>query len=152
MARAVRFSVGSRRITSNVPSAQAGATRDLRVQMASIEKKVKQAIQNIDNLIPEAIHYGLQPIYDKSQIYVPVLTGDLKISGFITTSKTSRGATGAIGYGAAGDPFYAIWVHERLDLKHESPTQAKFLEAAVHEKLHRVRTRILEFMKMRLNV
>lgn len=135
-----------------MPSASAGATRDLRAQMASIEKKVTQAIQNIDNLIPEAIRYGLQPIYDKSQIYVPVLTGDLKASGFIVTSKTSRGASGAVVYGTANDPFYAIWVHERLDLNHKSPTQAKFLEAAVHEELHKVRPRIVQFMSRGLSV
>jgi hypothetical protein len=62
-------------------------------------------------------------IYDKSQELVPVKTGRLKKSGRV---RMNNDGTYRVEY---MEP-YAIFVHEMLGLRHETPTQAKFLEDA----------------------
>lgn len=66
----------------------------------------------------------------------PVETGSLVASG----SPTPPEITGAGGAGAGGGEMsasvvftesYAVWVHERLELKHPRGGQAKFLETAL---------------------
>lgn len=61
----------------------------------------------------------------ESKKVVPVDTGELRRSGFwrIRWAGTMR-AEAVIGYTKE----YAIWVHERLDLRHKPGKIAKFLE------------------------
>ena len=87
-----------------------------------------------------------------SQTFVPVKTGDLKASGFIVTRSSARGASGTVGYAAASSPFYAAFVHERLDLKHKAPTQAKFLEEAVKRQSTNFRHNVVQHMKVSLGL
>ena len=145
------FSVGSGRIAPGTKYA-GGATRNVRAQMKQLNQELTRIINSIDGVTPAAIEYGLQPIFDKSQLYVPVDTGDLQLSGFLRAEKTSSGARGIIGYAAKGKPFYAAIVHERLDVQHKSPTRAKYLQEAVQEELHQVRPRIIEYLQSMLNV
>lgn len=67
-------------------------------------------------------------VFNISQYLVPVDTGALRSSGYVTQPYVIGNNVGVlIVYGQASAP-YALWVHERLDLFHEPPTQAKFLE------------------------
>ncbi len=67
----------------------------------------------------------------ESQHFVPYDTGALHDSAYVENvgGKGWR-ASIAVGY----DISYAIYVHERLDLKHLSPTKAKFLEDVIRQK------------------
>ncbi len=144
---ATQFPVGSRRLSKGDVSASAGATRDVRRQMAAIQKNFQRLIDSVDGVTEEAVREGLQPIYDESQIFVPVDTGTLKASGFIETRRTSKGVSGVVGYAAGSNPPYAAIVHERLDTSHATPTQAKFLELAVMRNFDEFRSRIVTAMK-----
>ena len=71
----------------------------------------------------------LKRAFDLSQMLVPVDTGFLSNTGRMTRVQL-RGQTevsGRIEYSAE----YALWVHERVDLAHAAPTQAKFLSEAM---------------------
>lgn len=59
-----------------------------------------------------------------SQKVVPILTGTLKNSAGTRMFGKGAHATAAVFYTAA----YAVYVHERTDLKHKTGKQAKFLE------------------------
>lgn len=57
----------------------------------------------------------------------PIDTGNLRAGCFTDVHDSWQGPYAVIGYTAA----YAPFVHERTDLKHNPPTQAKFLEQAL---------------------
>lgn len=67
-------------------------------------------------------------IFNDSQRLCPVDTGTLRSSGNVEGPIEEDGkAVIIIGYGGAAAP-YAFYVHENLDIPHDPPTQAKFLE------------------------
>ena len=62
----------------------------------------------------------------KSKQVVPVLTGNLKNSGDVRSEGNGFNTVVKVGY---WDTDYAIYVHERRDLKHKEGKQSKFLES-----------------------
>lgn len=152
MARQARFKVGRQRLGAGVRPSEADYTRQIRAQMKQIEDNLMKVIRGIEGLTPEALEYGVQPIYDLSQVYVPRKTEALANSGSIDASVTSRGARVVVSYGKGGEPEYAVFVHEMVDYYHAPPTQAKFLEQAVNEEVGNVRDRVAEFLKDRTGV
>lgn len=146
MANPIGFSVGRVRVTSAAQPSEAGYIRSIRSQMDVLLKNFKAVIDRIENVTPEALRFGLQPIFDRSQELVPVDSGDLKASGFIEVRRLSGGSTAVVGYGRFGIPSYAGFVHEMLSIPHAPPTQAKYLEAAVNEKIGDFGRRVALFM------
>lgn len=113
---------------------------------------MKKIQDRIVRPIPEdALLYGVQPIFDRSQEYVPVRTGELKRSGKIEIVTGSRGQkTVEISYGDP-EPFYAIYQHE-IPFRHDRPPNPplarwKYLESAVNELKDDVVDRILDYME-----
>lgn len=101
----------------------------------------------VDEYADQLMEDYARQVYERSQVLVPVRNpeitpphdiegGSLKQSGQVFRSDTP--GEWIIGYGGSGhgtprDPFYAVYVHEMTSYWHEPPTQAKFLERAVHE-------------------
>ena len=64
----------------------------------------------------------------KSKPITPVEFGPLRASGFVDLPVSAGERIYVLlGFGGASAP-YAIYVHERMDLRHKPPTQAKYLE------------------------
>lgn len=146
MAGPLGFNVGRVRVTVAAQPSEAGYIRSIREQMKVIIGNVRKVIDRIEEVTPEALVFGVQPIFDKSQELVPVDTGRLKASGFIETRDTAAGVGVFVGYGRFGIPHYAGFVHERLDLRHATGKQAKFLEAAVNEHIGDFERRVALFI------
>lgn len=143
-----RSTVGTKRISGSARPSVAGATRDVRTQMAQIQKNLEKAINTIDKATPQAVVFALQPIFDESQRLVPVKTGDLKRSGYLEIRTTpGRGSQAEIGYGRGGRPFYAVFVHEMIGLRHDPPTQAKFLQQPLEAQMDQIPKRMADFMR-----
>lgn len=91
---------------------------------------------------------ALEPTFEKSQMYCPVETGKLKNSGYLEVNAFRGNPRVEIGYGFGGSPKnkmgkpYTAYVHEMLELKHEPPTRAKWLQAAVMEDLDLIMERL----------
>ncbi len=119
--------------------------RSLRAQTAKILKDYTDFIRDMEERVfPAAIHDAMIPVFEESQRLVPVDKGPLKASGFLDVGVEAGKPTVRIGYGAGGFPSYAIAVHERTDLHHESPTQAKFLEAALDSQIFAFMNRVVK--------
>jgi len=144
---AVKINVGRQRVTSVTGPHEAGYTRSIRQQMRVIQQNLEHVVGGIDNAMPQALKFGLQPIFDLSQELVPVDTAKLKNSGFLEIQKTSTGAAAAIGYGKGGQPFYTGIVHERLDLRHARGKQAKFLEEPVNRLIDTFARRVVLYVQ-----
>ena len=148
----LEFNVGRVRVTGSAKVSEVGYIRSIRKQMDAIIANVKKVIDRVEGVTPEALLFAAQPIFDRSQELVPVDTGDLMASGFIETRPTASGVGLFIGYARFGKPFYAGFVHERLDVRHAKGKQAKFLEAAVNEKLNTFTRRLVLFIRRETGV
>jgi hypothetical protein len=144
--RIARPNIGLKRVSGSTPSAQAAVTRDIRTQFEDVKKNLNKVIEGIREITPSALVYGLLPIFDTSQVLVPVDEGDLKASGYLEVKDKAGGklVEAEIGYGRGGDPHYAVFVHEDLQAYHEPPTQAKFLEAAINKHFDDIQPRIIK--------
>ncbi len=140
----IKARVGRGAIRKTLDPSSASYTRQIRAQIKEIEEALSEFASAVEDQAPEIVENALRPTFEKSQKYVPVDTGDLKKSGFLEVRKTDRGIVKAeIGYGKGGKPPYAVFVHERTDLKHKSPTRAKFLQAALEEDFHQIQKRLV---------
>ena len=154
MSQRLRFrgTVGSRRITAGTRVSVAAYTRLARAEMLGVNKRLNEVVSKFEDLSEPALRYGLVTIYNRSQQLVPVDTGKLKLSGTIEVSKRRPDGAirGVVSYASGGDPYYAVFVHERLDFYHKPPTQAKFLQQAMEERINQVLRRIRDYMAGRV--
>jgi hypothetical protein len=108
----------------------------MNTQISAMTKALLDIQQQFVDVSDEVMLEALQPNYEKSQEYVPKQTGRLSRSGYLQIAETSRGNPRVeIGYGYGGDPFYTVFVHEMVNIRHEPPTRAKFLQQAIMEDL-----------------
>lgn len=129
-----------------------GYANSVRAQMKQIRENLKRVINGIENITPEGLKYAMQPISDTSQTLVPKDTYRLMKSHFFETRRHSRGVSAYIGYARADRPHYAFIVHERIELRHAAPTQAKFLEQAVNMHVGEITGRYARFVKKELDL
>ncbi len=91
-------------------------------------KEVKAALKEVDKTYMlgtrERMTRAALHIQRESQKEVPVLTGTLKNSAGTRVTGVGLFIEAIVFYTAA----YAIYVHERTDLKHKAGKKAKFLE------------------------
>jgi len=108
-------------------------TQSARTSMSEIIRKYSQIVSRLKGVTPDILLGAMQPIYEKSQMYCPFKTGALRGSGTLRiTEQTNNRVKAVISYGGPSVPYAAI-VHERMDLNHEAPTRAKFLQSAMEE-------------------
>lgn len=137
------FRGGRRAMTSERDFAQS-----IRAQMGAIEQSYAAWIGNIDDQGAEILLEALRPTFDKSQILVPVDTGALKESGYLEARQQRGHSQVEIGYGRAGQPEYTVFVHENLDVAHQPPTQAKFLQDPLEEDEPDIQERLIEGIRI----
>jgi len=114
--------------------------------MDHIASQLNGAIDGIKNATAEGMAYALMPILERSQELVPVDTGKLKRSAFITVTQSVSGPVAVIGYARYGQPHYAAFVHEMLHIPHQKGKSAKFLEIAVNEKIGIFKRRLVRYI------
>jgi hypothetical protein len=127
---------------------------DLKVRIVGSEDSLRRALEQLSVYetgfvtgAQEALLAAANVVFNKSQEYVPVDTGDLRSSGVVTEYGQKWSAGGGwtghmtetpgtfgvmISYGGRGVD-YAVIVHEDLRARHAPPTSAKYLERAVNE-------------------
>ncbi len=150
-ARPVRFRLGLKRITGNTRATQhpsaVGSTLGIRAQMKALEDTIAKVIRETEDATIEALGFALQPIDTRMHELVPVDTGDLIESSYYEFRQGAAGPEAELGFARGGVPFYATMVHENLEVHHEAPTQAKFLEQAVAENIDQIQERMLEYLR-----
>lgn len=103
----------------------------MRIQLRGIEQ-VQRRLQHVADTTARSLAAALtveaEAIMGKSKEIVPVDTGALRSTGHVQPPETAGAqVTVEMGYGGPAAP-YAVFVHERVELRHNPPTQAKFLE------------------------
>lgn len=103
------------------------------IRITGVDKVIAangKATAQIKKTIAEALDKCADVLLAASQKLVPVDTEALKKSGRKQTEGVGMGAHSTVTYGGPEAP-YAFVVHERLDVWHEPPTQARYLADAV---------------------
>ncbi len=106
----------------------------LSVELEGYEKLLStldgSELEELMEAIELEIENTQQLVFTESQVLVPVDTSLLKQSGRPEPiTRDSNGIEALITY----NTHYAVWVHERMELRHNAPTQAKFLEKPMRE-------------------
>ena len=92
--------------------------------LSALERSLAK-LADVDAPMATALESEAQAVFRESQKQVPVDTGLLKASGYVTTPRqTGDTIEVEVGYTTP----YVVFVHERLDLRHAGETKAKFLE------------------------
>jgi hypothetical protein len=133
MVTGIRLKVGKTNVRSPKYMSEATYVNAVNKGMRSIEKDLLYIIQQFEDVTPVFMKDALQPTFDKSLVYVPKKSGMLKDSGYLEIVEYRGSPKVEMGYGAYGRPDYAVYVHEMVEIQHQAPTQAKFLERAVNE-------------------
>lgn len=136
----------------------------LRMNVTGVEEVVRK-LGHLTRQMKEGVRDALEEEATKivyaSRVYCPVKYGFLRASARIDISVGDKiiGVRvqygGPEGSGNVGETnpvpvVYALAVHERLDYKHKSPTQAKFLERAFEEAKPGLRQRIANRIRRKL--
>lgn len=102
--------------------------------IGKVLKNLNRSVVGIKSKSRQGLQAAALLVLGTSKELTPVDTGNLR-GGTYTKLFGGRDNPGAeIGYTAA----YAVFVHERTELHHKAPTQAKFLETALKQKAKRV--------------
>lgn len=127
--------------TTGYPS-EASFVKQVNDGMRAITKDLISCLTQFENATPEIMYDALKPTFEKSQRYTPYKTGDLRSSGYLEITEWRGSPQVEMGYGKGGHPDYTVYVHEMIEIPHQAPTRAKFLESAVNEDMGDIADRI----------
>ena len=113
-----------------------------RAEMAAIVKELKRRMNAIKEATPAALEEALTPTFAKAIYYTPVASGQFRASGYMELREGLKGPEIEIGFGKEGNPAYAAYVHEMVNIPHAAPTRAKFLQSAIEEDIDDIPKRI----------
>lgn len=98
-------------------------------ELAAVLMRFKQMQEGIVDAVDAGLYAGGNIIMSDSIPRVPVDTGNLRASGYVTLPKDH---TVEIGYGGSAKS-YAVPVHEKTEVRHEVG-EAKYLERAAESR------------------
>lgn len=111
------------------------STQNARQDMAEIIRRYETLIRHLENITPQILFNAVQPVRNRAAVYVPKKTGALAASERIQFGVSEGGKPMvSLTYGDES-AWYAAIVHEMVGLNHESPTRAKYLQAALEEEM-----------------
>jgi hypothetical protein len=102
------------------------------------DKRLNRKLRRLGKAGPQILGRALfkegNEIMKESKEIVPIDKGVLKASGHVQTPVIAgKDVSVTLGYGGAAAP-YAIFVHERMNVRHKPPTRAKFLEEPLNRR------------------
>jgi hypothetical protein len=129
----VRIDVGKIRSTGSKFAWEPNYVASVRGQAKQLEEAFKQVVKGIEGATPQVIKRAMEPTYAKSQVYCPYRSGVLRQSGYLEIVAFRQQPRVEMGYARGGQPYYAVLVHENLEMSHRPPTRARWLADAVSE-------------------
>lgn len=100
-----------------------------------LQKVLKNLKDQSGAVMGQALYEEANVIFANSQVLVPVDTGVLRGSGGVSAPQMgTRGYFVDIFYGGPAAP-YALYVHEIIGNYHNPPTQAKYLERPLMDRI-----------------
>ena len=116
-------------------------------QTRQITDALLAVINQFELVSTDVMLEALEPTFKKAAEYCPKDTLELLNSEYLEATSYRGKPRVEMGFARGGSPRYAMYVHEMIDYKHEAPTRAKFLQAAVMEDLGGIYERLGEGYK-----
>ena len=120
-------------------------------QMAEQSKAMTEALLAVldafEDATPDIMLNALEPTKALAEYYTPKDTHALVNSAYLEVTSFRGKPRVELGFARGGFPHYAVYVHEHLEMKHEKPTSAKFLQRALQEDLSGIEKRLIEGYK-----
>jgi hypothetical protein len=138
----VQLQVGKIRSTGSLYAWEPGYVAAIKAQCDDLTRLFKSICDQFVEVSAPLMKNALEPTFEKSQEYCPKRTGELVRSGYLEITDFRGSPRVEMGYGRGGNPYYAVLVHENLNMYHKPPTQAKFLQRAVEEDIADIAIRI----------
>lgn len=138
MTTKLKINIGLSAIRKPVYASEPSFVSDVNKQMRAVEACFMDIFDQFEDVSAEIMHQALQPVFEESQRIVPVREGTLKDSGYLQIAGKGKNARVEIGYAPGGNPRHGVYVHEMMDVKHAEPTQAKFLEMPMMQRLDQI--------------
>lgn len=112
--------------------------------LEQLQRVLESGGEAAQNEIGPALWDVASDAFAESQRMVPVETGTLRSSGSVSNPlQLADGWSVKIAYGGAAAP-YAVYVHEDLEVSHDAPTSAKYLEIPVKNAADTMPARLAE--------
>jgi len=140
--RSVYIGLGKQRVTNPMFPSEAGYVAQMNEQTRAITDALLKILAGFEDISTDVMLEALQPTYDKAAEYCPKDTLELVNSEYLEVTSFRGKPRVELGFARGGSPPYAVYVHEMIDYKHESPTRSKFLQAAVMEDLDGIMERL----------
>lgn len=141
--RPARAAIGAQSTPRGYGDLKARRLSESRAAMGAIIDNFKAWVAHLEGNAADVLYEAMLPTFEKAKLYTPKKDGDLVASGYLE-KRTFRGnSIVEIGFGKGNKPFYAIWVHEKLEDRHAPPTRAKYLQSALEEDEGQIRSLIL---------
>lgn len=122
---------------------------EFRVEVDGLDDLLKMLLvegRELTREVGRTLYAEANDIFDRSQDIVPIDTGALRSSGLVNQPEVNGEEVSVlIQYGGAAAP-YAVIQHENLEYFHEPPTQAKYLEQPMVERVEQFRAGIREVL------
>jgi hypothetical protein len=142
MVAKLKLKMGLTRVSAPLYPSEPGFVNAVNEQLKMLADEVQSICDQFEEVSPDIMLEALRPTFQKSQRYCPVKSGELKDSGYLEVTSSSKNPRVEMGYAKGGNPRYAVYVHEILDYAHAPPTRAKWLQAALMEDLDQILLRL----------
>lgn len=129
----VRLVMGKTNVRTTGYPSEAGFVRQVNEGMKEITNNLLYCLDQFEGASAEIMYDALKPTFDKTQIYCPHRSGALRDSGYLEIVQWRGTPQVQMGYAKGGNPDYAVYVHEMVEIPHVAPTRAKWVEVAVNE-------------------
>lgn len=139
-----RLKMGKTNVRVSEYASEADYVRQANQAMKSIMQDLQYIIDETEGVTPEIMKEALEPTLELSAVYCPKDTGALVESRYLEVTSFRGNPSVEMGYAKGGNPDYAAYVHEMVQIPHKPPTQAKFLERAVNEDIGNIIDRVVQ--------
>lgn len=138
-----RLKMGKTNVRISSYASEVTYVRQANEAMRKIMADLQYIIDETENTTPEIMKQALEPTLELSAKYCPKDTNRLVNSRYLEVTSFRGKPAVEMGYAKGGNPDYAAYVHEMVQIPHKDPTQAKFLERAVNEDIGNIIDRVV---------
>jgi len=140
----IKLRLGKTRVSRPVYPSEAGFVASINQQLAQMEANLRDLFDQVTEVSVPVMVQALEPTKVLAEYYTPKKTGKLVNSSYLEATSKGRNPRVELGFAKGGDPDYAVYVHEMVEIPHAEPTRSKFLQAALTEDLPNIYQRLVD--------
>lgn len=142
--RYINVNIGKVRSVKPMYPSEPGYIAQMQAQSRAMTDALLEICNGFENVSNDVMMDALEPTFELAGKYTPKDTLRLFKSEYLEVNAFRGKPRVELGFARGGDPPYAMYVHEMVDIEHKAPTRSKFLQAAMMEDLGNIYKRLGE--------